>query len=64
MAVDGNGLGVFPTMGLPLEVVGGPVGLLKRSWLLKGFNVRNNLVFWVACFVLLDIFSDTCLASR
>ena len=41
MAIDGNGLGVFPAMVLPLEVVGGPVGLLKRSWLLKGFNVRE-----------------------
>ena len=50
MAVDSNGLGIFSAVGLPLEVVGGPVGLLKRSWLLKGFNV------WVACFVPLDFF--------
>ena len=28
MAVDGDSLGVFPAVGLPLEVVGGPVGLL------------------------------------
>ena len=47
------------------EVVGGPMGLLKRGWLLKGFKFqyeRNNLVFEMACFVLLNLLFDMCLA--
>ena len=39
-------------------------GFAKEKLVAKRFQrERNNLVFWVACFVPLDIFSDTCLAS-
>ena len=39
-------------------------GFAKEKLVAKRFQrERNNLVFWVACFVPLDIFFDTCLAS-
>ena len=41
------------------EVAGGPMGLLKRGWLLKGFKFqceRNNLVFWGGLFCAFESF--------